>query len=76
MKPSEIVRLYRTASRAAERIGQKFVLDEMRLEPMFSQEQIDGIFAEIEYIEREERLFDVRLAALDSFTPADRTGTP
>lgn len=67
--------MYRTASRAADRIGQKYVLDERRLESMFSQQQIDGIFAEIEYIENAERIFEARLAALDVLTPAQREAT-
>lgn len=64
-KPSEIVRLYRSASRSAGHIGQKFELDERRLEPTFSQAQIDGIFDAIEYVEGLERQITARLAALD-----------
>lgn len=70
MKPSDIVRMYRVVSRSASRVGQKFVLDEKRLEPSFSQEQIDAIFAEIDYIESLELMIDGRLAALDGIATA------
>jgi hypothetical protein len=66
MRPSEIVAMYRVASRCAARIGQEYVLDERRLEPSFSQEQIDGIFAEIEYVAQMESQLEIRLAALDT----------
>ena len=62
--------MYRVVSQSAKRMGQQFVLDEARLEPSFSQEQIDGIFAELDYIEGLERLIDGRLAALDAISPA------
>ena len=65
--------MYRVVSQSAKRMGQQFVLDEARLEPSFSQEQIDGIFAELDYIEGLERLIDGRLAALDAISPAVRT---
>lgn len=71
-RPSEIVCMFRVASKAADRIGQKYVLDERRLEPMFSQAQIDGIFSEIEYIENMERLFELRLVALDALPAPKR----
>jgi hypothetical protein len=65
-RPSEIVAMYRVASKCAARIGQAYILDERRLETMFSQAQIDGIFAEIEYVEEAEKLIESRLAALDA----------
>ena len=65
MKPSDIVEVYRSATRAARRIGQEFRIDEKRLEPMFSQRQIDAIFAEIENVEAMENQYQARLVALD-----------
>ena len=65
-RPSDIIALYRHASRAARRDGKKYVLNEHQLGSMFSRAQIDGIYAEIEYIESMERQLEARLAALDA----------
>lgn len=58
--------MYRTASQAAARTGQRYVLDLGRLERMFSRKQIDGILIEIDRIENAEREIDERLVALDA----------
>jgi hypothetical protein len=73
-KPSDIVRLYRTASRAARRIGQEYKLDEAQLEPMFSQAQIDAIFNEIDYVNTVEGMLEGRFAALDAIPNGERGG--
>jgi hypothetical protein len=66
MKPSDIVRMYRVVAATAKRSDFRFDLDRKRLEPGFSQTQIDGIFGELDYIEGVERAIDGRLAHLDA----------
>jgi hypothetical protein len=67
MKPSEVVTICRQANVAAARVGATFKLDERRLEGFgCSQEQIDGIYAELEWIDNMEREFRLRLARLDA----------
>lgn len=73
-KPSDIVRMYRSVARSAACVGQEFVLNEKRLEPMFSQAQIDAIFAELDYIKNLERMIDGRLAALDAMPQSPDLG--
>lgn len=65
--PKMIVDVWRGASRHARTIDHKFVLDERKMgEFGLSQDQIDGIFAEIGRIEEFEKQSAARLAALDS----------
>lgn len=68
-RPSDIVRVYRSAAEAAARVGGEFKLDERRLEAIgLNQSQIDGIFAEIEHLEEMDAAQKLRFALLDAQT--------
>lgn len=66
MLPSDVVKAYRCGSRAANRLGEKLKPDKRRLEALgFSPDQVDAIFAEIEWCRTMETNYRLRMNHLD-----------
>lgn len=66
-RPSEIVEVWTAASRAAQRTGATFSISRDRLAQFgFSENQINGIFEEIEWIKEQRQQQQLRLVQLDA----------
>lgn len=66
-RPSEIVEVWTTASKMAQRTGATFSISRERLVQFgFTENQINGILEEIELIKKQRQQQQLRLAQLDT----------